>query len=362
MLSHVQYFLRAVAFATALYMIFGASAIHKLLKVNIDNSTRSSSITKDGRNHMAHSVPLELKTFNLSECTEISGYVHPVYPSVVGKSFNLSEKGRNVAKKLISELLTSFSRRPVEMESERSLPRLKPVTGISSNHFTEFIHNFGSLQKVFPQTKTLVYDLGLNQEQVIKLQSTNSVEYRKFDFSLFPEHVRDLYTYAFKPLIIQQTLAHFGGVLWHDSSIILEQNYTERMVEQKSGFLYYTGGTGHSITAATHPRMFEYLPMKGKEQMSGPMEQAGGMIVYNTKNVLQNIMKWAIICSLHKECIAPSGSRVNGCNFSGGKYKYGGCHRYDQSMFSILSSNAFNYQNERYTLVGNEKPASVNRE
>ena len=40
----------------------------------------------------------------------------------------------------------------------------------------------------------------------LQIRQLCNVHYRKFDFTLYPKHVRELTTYAFKPLIVHVSL------------------------------------------------------------------------------------------------------------------------------------------------------------
>jgi len=294
-------------------------------------------------------------------------YVHPHKFSIVAeKEFRLKGKAIEAARKLIRDLEKGYNTRPVEMENGvRCLPKLVLVTAISSNHFNELIAHLTPAEKILPHEKIVVYDLGLNQQEIDQLNSIPYVEYRKFNLPRFPEHVKNLHTYAFKPLIIAETLAQFGGVMWMDSSVVLVKDYSyqnlmERMIKKKSGFLYYVSPSRHSIIFATHKQMFDYLPMKGRNETKANMAQATGMILFNTEYMLRNVMKWVILCSLHEDCIAPKGAQLE-CDFSLPDDVFGGCHRYDQSLFATLVSNAYNDEMHRYRLDGEEYPASVDR-
>ena len=70
------------------------------------------------------------------------------------------------------------------------------------------------------------------------------------------------------------------------------------------------------------------------------------MIVINTPEVQTHIMKWLVTCAL-EDCIAPVGAKLYfGFNFP--KDKFGGCHRYDQSLVNILLSNVSSSDRNRY--------------
>lgn len=293
-------------------------------------------------------------------------YVHPYNSSIVAKKeFKLDGKVMKTAGKLIGDLVQEYNRRPVEMESVYLLSKLMPVTAVSSNHFNELMAHIAPAEKILPHRKIVVYDLGLNQQQINQLSSSQYIDYRKFNFSLFPEYVKNLRTYAFKPLIIAETLAEFGGVMWMDASIVLVKKYAydvllKRMIMQQSGFLFYVTPSRHSIVFATHKHMFDYLPMRGAKEMKANMAAATGMILFNTKYVIKHVMKWVILCTLLEDCIAPKETQLT-CNFSLPDDVFGGCHRYDQSLFAIVVSNAYNDEMQRYRLDPGSYAATVKK-
>lgn len=298
-----------------------------------------------------------------SHLFDIDFYVHPNDSSVVGIKFHMEEEARNLAEELIQELDDSFKESPVNMTSVASLPKIALATGSSSNHFEELLTHIDRVPLVFPTKTLIVYDLGLSQEEVKKLREISFVEHRKFNFTRYPEHVQDLHTYAWKPLILQQLLSQHGSVMWMDSSIILTRNITyllERMVKLQTGFLFYLPGAEHSIASATHPQMLQYLPMADLEAMTDEMNQGGGVIVLNTPQVQRDIFRWVLVCALHRECITPKGSK-RFCDFKFPKDHFGGCHRYDQAMMSIIVANANNYNKERYRLNENEYPCEIQK-
>jgi hypothetical protein len=54
---------------------------------------------------------------------------------------------------------------------------------------------------------------------------------------------------------------------------------------------------------------------------------------------------------LKEECIAPVGSKYNGCDYSRRPtFLYSGCHRYEMSAFSIITSQLFNFDHKQYTM------------
>ena len=118
------------------------------------------------------------------------------------------------------------------------------------------------------------------------------------------------------------------------------------MSRHNAGALFYLDSTHPSIVAATQPGMLEYFPMI-KEGAVKDMLQASAVVYINKDEVQRHIMKWVVICALKKDCIAPPGSKLF-CGFNFARDRFGGCHRYDQSLQNILVSNAYNHEHEKY--------------
>ena len=90
------------------------------------------------------------------------------------------------------------------------------------------------------------------------------------------------------------------------------------------------------------------------------MSQANGVMMWNTLEFKEKIMKWGLLCAMTKNCIAPpstwkeSHGLLNAIpekncpkNTESLKQKHM-CHRYDQSVFNILLSNYYNYNSSMY--------------
>ena len=93
------------------------------------------------------------------------------------------------------------------------------------------------------------------------------------------------------------------------------------------------------------PGMLEYFTMI-KEGAVKDMLQASAVVYINKDEVQRHIMKWVVICALKLDCISPPGSTLF-CGFKFPRDRFGGCHRYDQSLQNILVSNAYNHEHEK---------------
>ena len=293
-------------------------------------------------------------------------YVARFNSTLIGKEFKFD----NVTLAIVKSVLRNqtFKRKPVESVDAKTpfFDIVVPVTGCSSNHFGEFKGNIGQFTKHYPGVKMFFYDLGLSDSEVNQVKEMPFMVYRKFDFEAYPAHVRNLHNYAWKVLIIQQMLSEFDGTMWFDSSVKFlenQQNHTRALMEQlahhNSGMMFYLPSTGHSIIAATHPGMMQYFPMENAGAVKN-MLQASAVIYINKDEVQRYILKWLVICALKQDCIAPPGSKLF-CGFNFPRDRFGGCHRYDQSLQNILVSNAYNSEEEKYHYTASDTFAVMNR-
>lgn len=101
----------------------------------------------------------------------------------------------------------------------------------------------------------------------------------------------------------------------------------------------------------THPSMFKYLNVEASEFYFIHMLDTSKFIIYNTQAVHYRLMFNWIKCALNEECIAPPGSKFNGCYLDRRpQFLYSGCHRYEMSAFSILVARMFEMDEGSYTL------------
>ena len=290
-------------------------------------------------------------------------YVAPGNSSVVGKIFQMDKETTLLVQDFLSK--KTFKRKPVTLDAKTPFFDLVvPVTAASSNHFKELMPNVNYFATRFTGTKLFCYDIGLRQSEVDQIKKLPHVKYRKFDFDKYPPHIKNLLNYAWKILIIEELLAEFDAVMWFDTSVKVYGDLThvlERMVHFKSGILFYREieRRTHSIVAAVDPGMREFFPLtpQGKVGLVKDMLPGNTILVFNTADVQEHVMKWASICALVKDCIEPPGSTIR-CPipkiWTMPRDQFAGCHRYDQALFSLVVTNLYNNTRERYRLNATE--------
>lgn len=92
------------------------------------------------------------------------------------------------------------------------------------------------------------------------------------------------------------------------------------------------------------------------------MPQGGMLTIYNTQEVKDNIMKWALLCAITKYCIAPleiwddfrQTSIYNNricTDIAKHQFSYHHCHRCDQSVLFVITHNYYKYESNRYMMA-----------
>lgn len=129
---------------------------------------------------------------------------------------------------------------------------------------------------------------------------------------------------------------------------------TKKVIE--NGGLFTFTYSSHSVYAATHPQMYEYLPTDIQSLKQLDMQEAN-MVIYPTRKVYQNFLHWWYLCALEVKCQAPPNiTRPCPLVFQKGGDRhtvyYEFCHRFDQSSMNILVGNLYGYDVRQYKIPG----------
>ena len=247
--------------------------------------------------------------------------------------------------------------------------RLVVVTALSSNHFNESKDMIASVQKYLPQTKIILYDLGLTEDEKLSVSEYCNVEVRPMDWDRYPSYVTYLYNFAWKPLIVEEVSHESDVILYGDASLRVVSSDINAALQALLDFPFlgaapYTGWTSISLT---HDGTIDYLgyPPSRKNMSQWGQLQAGCWLMLLNSVMRERFLKNWVDCALHKECIAPKGAVVyfSQCRQDDLKYKDGryiGCHRFDQAALNIILAREFGLG--LYERLGKHKvPWLVNR-
>ncbi len=112
-----------------------------------------------------------------------------------------------------------------------------------------------------------MYDIGLTQEQLAEAGTWMNVEIRKFDFSKYPQHFRNLKNYAWKPVIMFDALTRDGKwILYQDAGQEFRRTIGEvEELIKKDGYFYVAQDGWETalkccgkIGELTHPGLHNY--------------------------------------------------------------------------------------------------------
>ncbi|KAI6198696.1 CYtochrome P450 family [Aphelenchoides besseyi] len=227
------------------------------------------------------------------------------------------------------------------------------VTSVSADHFAEIRTLMRQLRKFYPKNQVLVFDLGLNEENVsglvlllillfwlVEIKRWCNVEVNKFDFVRYPPHVRHLRNFAFK-LVLLDALKLHSAFFYFDTSVLVQNSDLNNFLRavQRGVLMPFSTETFtyHSVFAATNPKMYEFLPVPPVAAQI-EMVQSTAMLVIDSPYT-RRVMKWWTLCALSPDCLLPEGSNVD-CligNYRDRWHTYMKCHRYDQSFWNLYA-------------------------
>ncbi|KAL3080472.1 hypothetical protein niasHT_038909 [Heterodera trifolii] len=149
------------------------------------------------------------------------------------------------------------------------------------------------------------YAIKANTEKA-DLDSVCELEVRIFNFSqMVAGRVRHPKSYAWKIFVMADVLLEYGTVIWVDTSIFFASANLSSLLKPlqkgKIGPVQMPGFTSHGMNIATHPGMYEYLPLytnfepNKTYKLSGnndpPQFESNFVILHKTEQTRQ-LMKW----------------------------------------------------------------------
>ena len=222
---------------------------------------------------------------------------------------------------------------------------------VSSNHFEEMKDMIASVQHFYPSLHIVIYNLGLRKEEVDDLESYCSVHVRQFNFNRYPDFVRNLFFFAWKPLVLQELSKNYEFIFYFDASIRLMKPVVDIVLPLMKEFPFVPGSAFRNVgeinsIRTTHDGMLQYLNItQSREELDafGLVEGGVWAMWVNDLTVSKILEPW-VDCALHKECIAPEGAQLIFCKEvkeTDAKGAYRGCHRYDQSALNMILAREF---------------------
>src|SRR5581483_6484807 len=133
-------------------------------------------------------------------------------------------------------------------------------TAANARYFDHLLNLIGSIHwtHYFDLEKIAVFDLGLTQEQRDYLNTIEKIEICTIE-KVHPDIIKDFYVgwgdrhvpgwYAWKPVVIWQSLKKFPYVLWLDAGTTLKKEISAlfRHIKQNGYFLATIGDEYHTV-------------------------------------------------------------------------------------------------------------------
>lgn len=212
-----------------------------------------------------------------------------------------------------------------------------------------------NIQHHLPNTTVLIYNLGLDDEniQIIQNYCDTRCMIIQFNLDLYPSHISEDISHAFRPLVIQDSLTKVGGILflecnWRITSSLKPILKTPVSKLYRNGIIAWA--TRQATSSLTHPNMFGYFQTTSENFLFLPMVEVTKLLIYNTHDVHYKIMLPWVQCALTEDCISPIGAQSSGCHFNKKpQYRYSGCHGYDASALNIVLGLHFDFRDSLYT-------------
>ncbi|VDM77093.1 unnamed protein product [Strongylus vulgaris] len=90
------------------------------------------------------------------------------------------------------------------------------------------------------------------------------------------------------------------------------------------------GYSGHGIYPATSPQIYKFIPTNVTEitKPKAKMYEAGFVFAVRTKDTVEQILKWYVLCALEEKCMAGNGMESLVCIFTNRFSGSPQCHRY----------------------------------
>ncbi|KAG7349348.1 DUF1647 domain containing protein [Nitzschia inconspicua] len=204
------------------------------------------------------------------------------------------------------------------------------VTGSDSAYYSALQNFAASLQYWAPTRKLVIYNLGMTNLQLKNIKKWINLHALHWESGIpttLPPHVNNLKNYAWKSIIINETVHEYKSIFWLDAGATFTGNIDsiEEIIHRNGIFL--VRGQDEDMKRLSHPRTYQALGYEKETFRKGLKSPhfAGGIQghVYPSRFIDSLVIPNAK-CALDPDCIAPTGSSL-------------GNHRYDQTSLSILA-------------------------
>lgn len=206
----------------------------------------------------------------------------------------------------------------------------------------------------------VIYDLGISESDLQTLSTfcnSSKCTIIQHDFSQYPSFIFDDKLRLFRALIIKHALSRYRTIFFTGNDVRLRGpakvfNEIRRKVEEGSDVVSLEIKK-LPITSNTHPRLFDYFDSDADSFLFVRQVTLDAVFFHSSKFLDERILLPWIKCILTPQCIQPIGASFNAnhCKYKKPRYRYSGCHNFDESAFNVVCGLAFNFNEAKYSVT-----------
>jgi hypothetical protein len=201
------------------------------------------------------------------------------------------------------------------------------VTGATGSFLVGLRNLVASAKYWAPSSKVVVYNLGkISPAAKIEIQSWTNVESLEWADGVpshYPSHVKKSHKYAWKPIILNETVHKYGSIFWLDAgSTLVGPIDPARKITQKQGVMLVKGQDQNM--KLSHEGTYQWFGFDKETMQTGPHFSGNTQAYMYPSRYVDSVVIPNAECALDKECISPAGSYLQN-------------HRFDQTSLSILA-------------------------
>jgi len=201
------------------------------------------------------------------------------------------------------------------------------VTGATSSYYRGLMNLAASARYWAPRHKLVVYNLGgLNAQHLAEIKNWSnvlSVEWPHGVPEHYPNHVQEGKKYAWKPIIINETVHKYKSIFWMDAGSTLAGPVEPiEKILRIQGIMLVKGQDLNM--RLSHPGTYTWFGYDKETMATGPHYSGNTQAFLHPSRYTEKIVIPNAKCALDVNCIAPPGSALHR-------------HRYDQTSISILA-------------------------
>ena len=216
-----------------------------------------------------------------------------------------------------------------QTRAPHQIPRMVLVTGATGTYMRGLRNFVASARYWAPHHPVVVYNLGtMSDENIAEIQSWSNVLSLEWKDGLpdhYPAHIKYGKKYAWKPLILNETVHKYGSIFWMDAGSTLAGPVTPvENVLHRTG-LFLVKGQDLDMRGMAHKGSFAWFNISHPDAYQlGPHFSGNTQGYLYPSRYIDSIVIPNAECALQPSCIMPDGSDLHN-------------HRFDQTTLSLLA-------------------------